>query len=203
VNLGESFSNEATTIPSEGSILVSFRAICPSRAGVRGKRGPRDDCPAAEFSKFCHFFVYALLPSGSLDGCTSLFVGTRDDIIVDCRRGFSGSSCEGHVQSFDGGLILDVFWSTRYYKIDVGDALNVRTADSRRPPDTTTTTLKPMRDADGDSALCRYNERADTAPPHLCSTPASSDAEALNSRRRRNERAELPSNHRSGCVQGW
>ena len=73
--------------------------------------------------------------------------------------------------------------------IDVEDALNVRTADSRRPPATTTTTLQPMRDADGDSALCRYNESADTAPPHLYSTPASSDAAALNARRRLNERA--------------
>jgi hypothetical protein len=35
-----------------------------------------------------------------------------------------------------------------------------------------------MRDVGG-SALCRYNDTADIAPPHLCSTPASSEAEAL------------------------
>ena len=41
-----------------------------------------------------------------------------------------------------------------------------------------------MRDAGG-SALCRYNDNADIAPPHLCSTPRRSssmrdEAEALN-----------------------
>jgi hypothetical protein len=36
-----------------------------------------------------------------------------------------------------------------------------------------------MRDAGG-SVLCRYNDNADIAPPHLCSTSASSEAEALN-----------------------
>jgi hypothetical protein len=34
-----------------------------------------------------------------------------------------------------------------------------------------------MRDAGG-SALCRYNDNTDIAPPHLCSTSASSEAEA-------------------------
>jgi hypothetical protein len=38
-----------------------------------------------------------------------------------------------------------------------------------------------MRDTGG-SALCRCNDNADIAPPHLCSTPASSGAEALNAR---------------------
>jgi hypothetical protein len=32
----------------------------------------------------------------------------------------------------------------------------------------------------GVSVLCWYIDNADIAPPHLCSTPASSEAEALN-----------------------
>jgi hypothetical protein len=39
--------------------------------------------------------------------------------------------------------------------------------------------LLSMRDAGG-SALCRYNDNADIAPTHLCSTSASSEVEAFN-----------------------
>ncbi len=38
---------------------------------------------------------------------------------------------------------------------------------------------RSMRYAGG-SALRRYNDNTDIAPPHLCSTPASSVEEALN-----------------------
>ncbi len=47
------------------------------------------------------------------------------------------------------------------------------------------------RDAGG-VAPCRYNDSADIAPPHLCSTPASSEAETLNARRRPNKRVDRP-----------
>ena len=66
-----------TAKPCEGSIFVSFLAICPQSAHYRGvwrERGPRNDGPAAEFAKVCHFFVHALLPTG---GFVHAFVGVR------------------------------------------------------------------------------------------------------------------------------
>jgi hypothetical protein len=50
-------------------------------------------------------------------------------------------------------------------------------------------------------ALCRYNDIADIDPPHLCSMLASSEAEALNARRRHNKHAESTPQPPTGCAQ--
>ena len=65
--------------------------------GVFGGKGPWNDGPTAKFAKIGHFFVHALLPAGSLDGCASLFVGVRDDVAVYSGGSVGDGSCEGDV----------------------------------------------------------------------------------------------------------
>jgi hypothetical protein len=65
-----------TAVPCEGSMFVSscdMSTECPM-IGVFGGRGPRNDGPAAEFAKVCHFFVHAFLPTG---GFVHAFEGVR------------------------------------------------------------------------------------------------------------------------------
>ena len=96
----EAFSNQTTTIPCKGSVFVGFLTVCPASAHDRGvwrKRGPWNDGPTAKFAKIGHFFVHALLPAGSLDGCASLFVGVRDDVAVYSGGSVGDGSCEGDV----------------------------------------------------------------------------------------------------------
>ncbi len=48
-------------------------------------------------SQKCYFFVHALLPAGSLDGCASLFVGVRDNVAVYSGGSVGDGICEGDV----------------------------------------------------------------------------------------------------------